>query len=109
MNPFDAAALFWLVRNRLFFELTLDNHPDVTMCKYEHLVTRPKEVMSELYRFVGCAYPSDEILTDVHAESEQNGQSVELSPAVDHLCRELLDKLDNVYDSKFTTRSTGHQ
>lgn len=107
MNPYDAAALFWLARNRLFFELNLDNHPDVMMCKYEDLVTRPKKIMRDLYKFVGCEYPSDEILADVHAESKQKSQSIELCPEVDQLCRELFKKLDAVYESKAAPRSTG--
>ncbi|MCB0187535.1 MAG: hypothetical protein KDE31_24875, partial [Caldilineaceae bacterium] len=34
MNPYDAAALFWYARNRLFFELALDTNERVRLCQY---------------------------------------------------------------------------
>jgi hypothetical protein len=101
MNPYDAAALFWLARNQLFFELNLDKHPDVMMCKYEELVKNAAEVMGEIYRFVGCEYPSDKILTAVRSDLTGKGESIELSQEIDVLCHDLLEGLDTVYRSKF--------
>jgi hypothetical protein len=45
MNPYDAAALFWYVRNNFFFELNFDVNRDVIMCKYEDLVTKPLKIL----------------------------------------------------------------
>jgi hypothetical protein len=104
MNPYDAAALFWLVRNRLFFELELGDHPAVAMCKYEDLVTQPRRVMKEIYRFVGSMYPGDSIIADVHGDSRNKGESIKLSPEVELLCQEMIENLDRVHRSR-----TGHE
>jgi hypothetical protein len=97
MNPYDAAALFWLVRNRLFFELELKDDARVMMCKYEELVTQPRKVMKDIYGFVGCVYPGDSITAGVHGDSRNRGENIKLSPEVDVLCREMVEKLDCAY------------
>jgi hypothetical protein len=94
MDPYDAAALFWVVRNRLFFELELDRRPTVMMCRYEDLVANPTKMMQGVYRFASCIYPSDGICGDVRSEANAKGAEIGLSPGIDLLCRELLEKLD---------------
>src|SRR5690606_31558450 len=37
MSPYDAAALFWYVRNALLFEQRLDEEPSVLLVRYEDL------------------------------------------------------------------------
>lgn len=105
MNPYDAAALFWLARNRLFFELKLDRHPAVKMCKYEDLVTRPESVMRGIYSFLGCPYPAEPITDEVHGESQKKGQDVQLSPEIEQMCKAMLEGLDRVYRSKSSAES----
>jgi hypothetical protein len=104
MNPYDAAALFWLARNRLFFELGLDRHPRLTMCKYEDLLAHPERIMRGIYRFTGTDYPSDDILVDVRADSGK-GKNIKLSPAVELLCKEMLEKLDTAYEPGSRSRA----
>lgn len=94
MNPYDAAALFWFARNRLFLELALDKNPDVMLCRYDDLVTHPAETMGKIYRFMDFPYPGDHIARDVHARSVGKGSDVTLSPPVDQLCKELMAELD---------------
>ena len=94
MNPYDAAALFWFVRNNLFFELGLDENPDVMMCKYEDLVMNPLETVNKVYEFIGHNFPGQRIVSEVHPLSLGKGKTVELSPEIDLLCKELLEKLD---------------
>lgn len=99
MNPYDAAALFWFARNSLFFKLNLDTNPDVIMCKYEELVTNPRKIVQGIYGFVGQSFPGENIVAESHRESLQKGKSITLSPEVDLLCKELLEKLDRVYQT----------
>jgi hypothetical protein len=100
MNPYDAAALFWFARNRLFFELDLDKNPQVMMCRYEDLVTDPMHITKNIYDFMGYAYSPSKIPSDVHANSIGNGKGIALSPDIDLLCHRLLNKLDGVYQSQ---------
>jgi len=97
MNPYDAAALFWLVRNYFFFELGLDKHPDVIMCRYNDLVRYPFQTMENIYRFLGQEFPGDELLGEVHSSSVGKGKVVELSSEVEVLCQDFLERLDEVY------------
>jgi hypothetical protein len=101
MNPYDAAALFWFARNQLFFELKLDKHPQVMMARYEDLITAPRQIMQRIYEFIGCEYPSDEILAPVRPEVNGKGKTIKLSPNIELLCKELFDKLNRLYESKY--------
>lgn len=107
MSPYDAAALFWFVRNQLFYELQLDHNSRVLMCRYEDLVTQPNQVMQNIYQFVGAHY-GDGNSWEVHSNSVQKGYSVQLLPEIEELCNDLLMKLDNTYrDQKvFSEKST---
>lgn len=94
LNPFDAAALFWWARMQLYFEQSLDKNPNVLLSRYEDLVTHPAQTMKRTYTFLGRPYPGDHIVKDVNAQSLGKGRVTKLSPAVDKLCGDLLDRLD---------------
>jgi len=93
MNPYDAAALFWYVRNRFFFDLGLDRHPSVKPFRYEDLVRDPAEMIGRAYDFVGMECPHSGAAL-VHGASSGKGKEVKLSADIDQLCRELLERLD---------------
>lgn len=96
MNPWDAHVLVWYSRNILFFEQSLDQHPNVMLCRYEDLVTHPAEVMQSVYQHVGQRYPGSEITKTVHARSVGKGRDLEISPALRALADDLLARLDSV-------------
>ncbi len=96
MNPYDAAALFWFVRNSLFFELQLDTNPNVKICRYKDLVTNPTTIMEEIYKFLEQDFPGNKIVKSVHHSSIGKGKNVTLSTEIDHLCQELWNKLNAV-------------
>lgn len=100
MNPNDAAALFWFVRNSFFFELKFDRNPNVIILKYENFVTNPIRNMKNIYSLIGHNYPGDRIVIGVHSASVGKGKSIELSPEIDLLCKKLLEKLDKVYQTR---------
>ncbi len=93
MNPHDAAALFWYVRNRFFFGLGLDRHPAVLPLRYEELLRDPAGRMEGIYRFVALP-PSRRGLALVREERGSKG--IELSPEIEALCAGLLAELDRV-------------
>jgi len=99
MNPHDAAALFWFVRNNFFFELNLEEQPNVRLCRYESLVTNPLETMRTVYRFAGQDFPGKRIIREVSAASVGKGKDISLSPDTDLLCRNLLERLDEIHAS----------
>jgi hypothetical protein len=100
MNPYDAAALFWFVRNSFFFELALNQHPRVMMCKYDVLVNYPSETVRRIYEFWGHRFPGEKILKEVHPASVGKGKNISLSPDIDRLCGELLKRLNETYETR---------
>lgn len=103
MDSHDASALYWFVRNSLYFSLHLDAEPRIKLCKYEDLVTRPAEFMQETYDFLGHPFPGPSIVAKIFETSVAKGRSVELSPAIERLCRELLERLDQRYEHARST------
>lgn len=95
MNPYDAAALFWWARSRLYFDLGLADDPHVMLCRYEDLATDPTATMRRVYAFLDRPYPGDQIARDVHPQSVGKGRVSKLSPEIDALCAELLDRLED--------------
>lgn len=98
MNPYDAAALFWFVRNRLFFEMNLDKNYNVMTCKYDDLIDYPLKTISNIYKFVGYIYPADKIPVNIYSDSKGRGEKIKLSRAIEILCNDLLNKLDLAHE-----------
>ncbi len=98
MNPYDAAALFWWARSRLYFDLGLEGDRNVMLCRYEDLATDPAATMRRIYAFLGRPFPGDHIVRDVHPQSVGKGRVSRLSPEVDALCADLLARFDRLND-----------
>lgn len=91
MNPCDAAALFWYVRNRFFFDLGLERHPAVLPLRYEALLRDPAGRMEGVYRFLGLPFPRRGVRL---VRGERGSRGIELSREVEDLCTGLLGRLD---------------
>lgn len=96
MNPNDAAALFWYVRNIIFFERGLNQSRRTLLIKYQDLVSDPDEKMQEVYGFIGTPYPQKELVRSVHSKSVGKGNSIELSNEIEFLCDELWQRFDSI-------------
>ena len=93
MSPTDAAALFWLIRNELFFEQILEENRRVTSCQYSDLVSRPDETMRRLYSFLGRPYPGPHLVEGVYRDSKGRGKSLRLDPEIEALCMSMWARL----------------
>jgi Sulfotransferase domain len=98
MNPYDAAALSWFVRNTLFFAMNLDENHDVMTCKYEHLIDAPLQTMNNIYKFVGYVYPMDKITLHIYSGSKGRGKNIRLSRDIEILCNDMQSKLDSAHE-----------
>jgi len=103
MHSLDAAALFWYVRNQLYFDQQLSDHPRVRLFKYEELVNQPEEQMREVYDFAGARYPGASILERVSASSVGKGQNIHLDTEVTRLCEEMWHKLEKAHAAQWAT------
>jgi hypothetical protein len=97
MPPFDAAALFWWVRNTHFFEQRLEDRSDVRTCRYEDLVREPEPIVREVFRFVARPFPGEHTIRGVSTASIGLGSGVEFSSPIAALCDELLGRLNTVH------------
>ena len=94
MDPHDAAALFWFVRNSWLFELNLDTNARVMLCRYEDLVAEPVAAVKKLYDFIGRKFPGERILPPIHQKSTGQGGDLRISENIERLCGDLLGRLD---------------
>ena len=91
----DAAALFWYARNSLYFQQNLDADSRVYICQYEYLVQQPKDVIRDMYQFIGVPYPTDKVLQGISARSIGKGSDIDLSPDIRELCDQMFNQLES--------------
>jgi hypothetical protein len=89
MSPASAAALFWYVRNSLFFDLALDGRDDVLLSSYDALVADPEAGTRALASFLGLEWHPD---LAAHIERREARPSAPL--ALDARVRRLCDELE---------------
>ena len=91
-SPASAAALFWYVRNSLFFDLGLDRRDDVLLSSYDALVGDPQAGTRALAAFLGMAWHGG---LAGHIEHRDAGMTppVDLDPRVRRLCDDLERRL----------------
>lgn len=94
MNSYDASALYWLVRNQVYFDLELENDPRVILCQYEKLATDPLAAMERIYDFIGVRFPGPRIVAEVHTEAIRRRDDVPISAEVRRLCMSMMERLD---------------
>jgi len=93
MRPYDAAALFWWVRNSHFFAQALGEEPRVRLCRYEDLVADPAAEMRRVYAFMGETMPGDLGFSRVSRDSLGLGGDIDVSPEVARLCDDMHGRL----------------
>lgn len=84
----SAVALFWYMRNVLFFEQGFDKAPNASLTLYEPLVTEPDQELKRVFRFLNLDY-SRFIARQVFASSVRRRPAPGIDPQIDALCAEL--------------------
>ncbi|WFE29726.1 hypothetical protein O7623_11285 [Solwaraspora sp. WMMD791] len=91
MDRYTAAALFWYVRNSLYFRLGLDRRDDVLLSSYDALIADPAGQVRRLCDFLGLAYRPE--LSAHIAPRAPRRQPLPIDPAVRTLCDDLTVRL----------------
>ena len=99
LSPESAAALFWYLRNGLFFDLGLDTRPDVVLASYRATVTGPERAMRALCAALDFAY-QPALIEHIDARSSRPSPPLELDPRIAELCDELEGRLDAAYEQR---------
>ncbi|RMD61515.1 MAG: sulfotransferase family protein [Alphaproteobacteria bacterium] len=95
MTPASAVALFWVFRNRLFFEQGFDTDERVLVVRYEPLVRDPIAGFGRIFEFAGLKF-SPRFVHDVHAGSIGKQRPPDIEPAIRELCDEMIARYDAV-------------
>jgi hypothetical protein len=104
MTPHSAAALFWLVRNALYFELGLDRRDDVALASYDALVSDPEPAMRALCDFLDFPY-HPRLVAHIDTRSHAKRPPLELDPEVRRRCDDMAEQLDAARLEKLGGRS----
>ncbi len=93
LSPEAAAALFWYVRNSLYFEHGLHDRPDVTLVSYDAFVGDPAATMRAICRFLGFEY-SPRLVMHVENRPRRGHGALGLPDHVRERCEDLERRLD---------------
>jgi hypothetical protein len=93
MTPESGAVLFWVVRNRLYFDMGLDRRPDVMLVSYDGFVTDPHAQMRRLCGFIDLPYRPT-LCAHVVPRNSHGSAAPSVDPAVRALAVDLLARLD---------------
>lgn len=97
LTPESGAALFWYVRNRLFFETGLAARDDVALVSYCALLADPAEMMQDVCRFLGLEY-RDAMVADIGGDRRAPApRKLAIHPAIRDRCEELREELDEAF------------
>src|SRR5256714_3964087 len=96
MSPATAAALFWYLRNRLFFDLGLDRRRDVTLVSYDAVLSDPEARMRRLCAFLGFGWRPELIAHIERRSGPSKGRRLDIDPRVRRPADELQHRLDGV-------------
>jgi hypothetical protein len=99
MTPESAAALFWYVRNALYFDLGLDTRPDVVLASYRATVAGPERAMRALCVALDFGY-QPALIAHIDARSSRPARPPELDPRIADLCGGLEARLDATYEDR---------
>src|SRR5262249_25302258 len=91
--PESAAALFWFLRNSLYFALGLDRRADVLLVSYGAMVSDPGAEMRRICDFLSLDY-RPQLDSHVDARAAGAGAPLAIDPEVRRLCDELTARLD---------------
>ncbi len=97
LTPWDASAVFWYMRNRVYFDQAFDRHPAILPLKYEVLVRQPGEEFGRVCQFLGIELQADAV-GSVHSRSVGKSQCRVQDEGVIRTCDEMLTRLDAAWE-----------
>ena len=92
MSPASAAALFWYVRNNMFFELGLDRRDDVLLSSYDGLVANPAAATHTLASFLGLLWHPG-LAAHIERRDGSDSTPLDLDSRIRRLCDDLEHRL----------------
>jgi hypothetical protein len=105
VDAISAAALFWYVRNRLYFELGLHGRPEVLLVSYDAMVADPSAEMRRICNFLDFPY-HPRLVAGITARPPVITPTVGLHPQIAARCAELSAELEAARVAQAETTTT---
>ncbi len=102
LSPASGAALYWFVRNALFFDLGLDQRSDVALVSYERFVADPVPQMRRLCELAGIPF-RPRMVHGVARRPPPTTAELEIDPRIGEWCVDLLGRLDTEVERQEST------
>lgn len=99
MSPYAASAIFWYLRNSLFFHQGLEAETRVLPLAYESLASEPERMMRGVCRFIGAEF-EPAMIRNVHARSIGRSES-RLPEDVQALCQPMYERLFELQQARW--------
>jgi Sulfotransferase domain len=90
----SACALFWYVRNALYFEMKLDQRPDVVAVSYDAVVADPEGSMRSICEFLDLDW-DPKLISQIESRAGSGREPLLLEPRIRDLCDGLQARLDD--------------
>lgn len=91
----SAAALFWFIRNSLYFEMSLDQRSDTILISYDLLLAEPEQVARALCSFLGLGYRR-EFIMHIDPRRRARREPLAIDGRIRERCAALQERLDGV-------------
>ena len=95
LTPHAAAAVFWYMRNRTYFDQGLPDNPDVLLVRYEDVVGKPREEFARMCEFLGIGF-NPEIVAQIFSSSVRKTDFPDIPQPVRALCDGMMERLEQV-------------
>ena len=96
MSAESGAAMFWWLRNQLYFDLGLDARSDVALAWYEATVADPETAIGRICAFLDFPYRA-ELAAHIDRRAAGARRPLSLDPTVRELCDALQARLADAY------------
>lgn len=93
LSKWEAACLFWYIRNRTVRDLQLQDDPQVRVVRYSNLVLQPCESFEALFDFIGIPF-SKAWSKWIYTSSVAKEERPKVDDQISALCRSMLRELD---------------
>jgi hypothetical protein len=103
----SGAALFWYVRNALYFELGLHQRPDTILFNYDEFLAEPKAVAAGACRFLEIPFRKAMIASIDPCRPAQR-PPLPIDPRIRERCSALKERLDAAWSAQLA-RLTGER
>lgn len=97
LTDIEITALFWYIRNSLYFHHQFDKINNLFLMRYESWVKAPTESLRKLFNYID--YPEHFTITEpnFHQKSINLGTDLDIRPEIDTLCQNMLNQLDEMF------------